>query len=271
MTRVFFASELEGVATYWRIHRRDGVTLGFTSHDRDLRFGGVLHRAAPGMLPSALRRTADMAADSAEVHGALSHDSIDPADLAAGRFDGARVEVGAIDWATLDHAALYSGSIGRVSEEDGRFAADLLSAKAVLARDYVPRTSPTCRAEFCGPGCTLAATRFEHEAVLATIDHEGGTVSFDTPSPAALVNGRIRWIDGPQVGRTMHVAAVAGDALMLDAALDPAIAPGMRAILREGCDKLLATCAGRFANAANFQGEPFLPGNDLLARYPAGQ
>ena len=210
MTRVFFASELEGVATYWRIHRRDGVTLGFTSHDRNLRFGGVLHRAAPGMLPSALRRTADMAADSAEVHGSLSHDSIDPADLAAGRFDGARVEVGAI-------------------------------------------------------------TRFEHEAVLATIDHEGGTVTFDTPSPVALVNGRIRWIDGPQVGRTMHVAAVAGDALMLDAALDPAIAPGMRAILREGCDKLLATCAGRFANAANFQGEPFLPGNDLLARYPAGQ
>jgi uncharacterized phage protein (TIGR02218 family) len=38
--------------------------------------------------------------------------------------------------------------------------------------------------------------------------------------------------------------------------------------LREGCDKRFATCSGRFANAANFRGEPHLPGNDLLTRYP---
>ena len=36
----------------------------------------------------------------------------------------------------------------------------------------------------------------------------------------------------------------------------------------EGCDKMLATCAGRFGNAANFRGEPHLPGIDLLTRYP---
>ena len=33
-------------------------------------------------------------------------------------------------------------------------------------------------------------------------------------------------------------------------------------------DGLLATCAGRFANAVNFRGEPHLPGMDLLTRYP---
>ena len=52
MSRVYFASELETAATWWRIHRRDGISLGFTTHDRDLWFGGILHRAAPGMLPS---------------------------------------------------------------------------------------------------------------------------------------------------------------------------------------------------------------------------
>ena len=49
MTRVFYRQALEGVATFWRIRRRDGVTLGLTSHDRDLWFDGVRHRAAPGM------------------------------------------------------------------------------------------------------------------------------------------------------------------------------------------------------------------------------
>ena len=38
--------------------------------------------------------------------------------------------------------------------------------------------------------------------------------------------------------------------------------------LIEGCDKSLATCAARFGNAANFRGEPYLPGMDLLTRYP---
>jgi hypothetical protein len=45
----------------------------------------------------------------------------------------------------------------------------------------------------------------------------------------------------------------------------------MRVQLREGCDHVLETCANRFANAVNFQGEPFLPGNDLLTSYPASQ
>jgi hypothetical protein len=38
--------------------------------------------------------------------------------------------------------------------------------------------------------------------------------------------------------------------------------------LVEGCDKSLATCATRFANMVNFRGEPYLPGIDLLTRYP---
>ena len=34
--------------------------------------------------------------------------------------------------------------------------------------------------------------------------------------------------------------------------------------------KSIATCAGRFGNTLNFRGEPYLPGVDLLTRYPGG-
>jgi len=267
-THVFFASELEGVATFWRIHRKDGATMGFTSHDRDLVFAGVRHRAAPGMLPSAVRRTAGLTGDSAEMQGALAHDSIAEADLAAGRFDGARVEVGAVDWETLEHAVLYNGTVGDVAQEDGGFAADLRSAKAALEADPVPRTSPTCRARFCGPGCGLSAARFSRRAVMVAADADAGRVAFDLP-PAPYVGGSIRWIGGRHCGVTMEVVAADETGLIVDAALDPALTPGTRAYLREGCDHTLATCAARFGNAANFRGEPFLPGNDLLTRYPS--
>lgn len=269
MSRVFFRQELEPVATFWRIYRRDGVALGFTSHDRDLWFDGLLHRAAPGMLPSAIRKTADLEPDSAEVQGALTHDAIGAEDLAAGRFDDARVAIGTVDWETLGRAILYSGEIGAISEEAAGFTAELQSAKAALQADPIPRTSPTCRAQFCGPGCGLNAIRFSHEAVAASVDHEGNRVRFSAdPAASSLAGGQLRWVDGPQAGLTMEIVRVEGDWLTLDMALDPELAAGARAIAREGCDHTLATCHARFANSANFQGEPFLPGNDIIARYP---
>lgn len=271
MSRAFLARELDTVATFWRIFRRDGVALGFVTHDRNLRFDGLLHRAAPGMMPHALRRTAAFADDSAEVRGALTHDAIAAADLAAGRFDGARVEIGAVDWESRERAILYSGSIGRVGESAGRFSAELRSAKAALDEDFVPRTGPTCRADFCGPGCDLPAARFTHETVLEAVDFDANAAVFAAPGWDLMAGGRVRWIDGPHCGIAMRVLAASADGLVLDRPLDPAPAPGTRAELREGCDRRLATCAGRFGNAANFRGEPYVPGLDLLARYPVGR
>ncbi|MBO9499857.1 MAG: DUF2163 domain-containing protein [Novosphingobium sp.] len=270
MSRVFRREALEASATFSRVRRRDGVMLGLTSHDRDLWFDGVLHRAAPGVLPSAIRRSADLTPDSAEMQGALTHDSISADDLAAGRFDGAGVEIGVVDWETLDRAVLYRGEIGDVTQQAASFAAELRSAKTALEADLVPCTSPTCRAQFGGPGCTLSVARFTHEAVLAAVDLVANRVSFAGGPPAAdLRQGSLRWIDGPHAGIRMEVSSADEAGLVLDVALDPALVPGTRALLREGCDHTLQTCSDRFVNAANFQGEPFVPGNDLIARYPS--
>lgn len=270
MSGVFFREELEGVATFWRVSRRDGVTLGFTTHDRDIWLGGLLHRAAPGMLPSAVRRSADLAPDSVEVEGALAHDAIAAADLAAGRFDGARIRLGILDWETGENAVLYCGEIGAIAEDAAHFSAEMLSAKAQLEIDPVPRTSPTCRAEFCGPGCTLSAARFTHDLRIAALDHAANAITLaDGPVAENFRDGRLRWIDGPQVGLSTPVVDVIAGSLVLEDELPPEAAPGWLVRAREGCDHTIASCSGRFGNAANFQGEPFLPGNDILARYPA--
>lgn len=271
MSRTWFAQPLETVATYWRVLRRDGVTLGFTSHDRDVWFEGVLHRASPGMVPSAIRRNAGLEEDSADVSGALSHDAINAADLAAGRYDGARVRIGLVDWSTGVSETVWVGSLGTVSEEDHGFSAELVSRKAELLRSAVPRTSPACRAAFCGPGCTLSPAFFTHEAIVGASDPTTSSVSLmcDAP-PADLVGGTLQWLDGPGAGTTVPIRAALEDgALVLAPYPDTPVPAGARALVREGCDHRLDTCADRFANAANFRGEPFLPGNDLLARYPS--
>lgn len=269
MSRIWFAQELETVATFWRVMRRDGVTLGFTTHDQDLWFDGVLHRATPGMVPSAIRRSADFEADSAEVEGAISHDSLSASDLSAGRFDQASVIIGLVDWESLETRVLYRGSIGTVSEESGKFSTELLSRKAELSIDPIPRTSPSCRAIFCGPGCDLSPARHSHEAVLVSRDIDENTVLLTTTAtPASLIGGTLRWLDGPQSGTTMGIVAAVGGTLALDMLVHDDLAAGHRAVLREGCDRTLETCASRFANSVNFRGEPFVPGNDHVARYP---
>lgn len=272
MSRVWFAQALETVATWWRIDRCDGVSLGFTTHDGDLWFDGILFRSAPGMMPAAIRRSTGFDADSAEVNGAITHDAIAQEDLIAGRYDGARVVVGLVDWDSLEHTAIYSGTIGTLTEEAGGFSAQLLSRKADLARDPVPRTSPCCRADFCGQGCGLSAARFTHEAVLTAQDRDSNAVVVSCDATTAqMMGGQLRWLDGPYAGLAMGIVGLAGTGLVLDQPLDDVLVAGLRAVVVEGCDHTLATCAGRFGNAVNFRGEPYLPGNDLIVRYGLAQ
>jgi uncharacterized phage protein (TIGR02218 family) len=265
--RVFFDRELDTVATFWRIYRRDGAALAFTSHDRDLTFGGIRHLAAPGMIPAAIHLTAELSNDSAEVQGALNHDSLREDELAAGLFDEAAIEIGAVDWTNLDHHTLYTGQIGRIEDDQSQFSAELRSTKSLLEQDIVPRTSPTCRAEFCGRGCGLPATRFTKVHTVVAIDLEANRVRFAGIDGEAYVDGRVRFMAGPQTGVTFGIIDAEGDWLALDRPLVAGTQVATRAELREGCDHTVATCAARFGNAANFRGEPFLPGNDLLARY----
>jgi len=268
--RVYFRSELETAATYWRIWRRDGIALGFTSHDRSLAFGGMMHRAAPGMVPAAIRTTSDLNEDSAGVEGALSHDSISAEELSAGLFDEASIEVGIVDWEKLEAHALYSGTLGEIETDGHAFSAALRSAKSALEQDLVPRTSPTCRAQFCGSGCNLSPARHTYRASLGAVDLDFNRVRFGKLDANLFVDGRVRFLDGPQTGTVFGVVGAEDNWLALDRPLSSELLPGTPAELLEGCDRTIATCSSRFDNAINFRAEPFLPGNDLLARYGQG-
>jgi len=82
--------------------------------------------------------------------------------------------------------------------------------------------------------------------------------------------GELLWIEGANCGLGSPVIAVEGPTLQLAEGPVFAVAEPVRVRLTEGCDKQLATCRDRFANAINFRGEAHLPGNDLLTRYPGG-
>lgn len=267
----FLERELTTLAFCWRVERRDGVCLGFTSHDRDLVIGGLVYRSAPGMLPSAVSVSDDFDASTLDVSGALTSDSIGEADLAAGRWDRAAVSLFLVDWEDSEgeRLSLARGELGDVTVKANGFEAELRGAAALLERAVAEQTSPGCRAELGDRRCRIdMAGRVRVTRVTSAPEEDVVAVAEAPGGPGAYAFGRLRWIGGANSG--LESAILSSDGLQLRLQEPPpfAIGAGDLVQIREGCDKSFATCRARFANAENFRGEPHLPGMDLLTRYP---
>lgn len=260
---------LASLALCWRIERDDGVAIGLTDHDRDLRVGGLTYQAAPGMTPSAVERSDGLEPDTMDVAGALTSGAIEEADLLAGRWDNARVSLFAVDWATGGAPVpLGGGTIGAVELHDKAFTAELSGPTAVLMEPAVEETSAACRAELGDRRCRVPMRGRVRLARVLAVDDVAVTLDVAEPAASAFAQGTLRWLTGPNCGLDAMIAVSDGPVVTLRAPPAFAVAPGTLVRLREGCDKMLATCAARFGNAVNFRGEPYLPGVDLLTRYP---
>lgn len=263
----WFEDDLTTLAFCWRLDRRDGVTIGLTSHDCDLWFADLLHRAAPGMVPSAIEASRTLDGGSVDLEGALTTDALAEADLAAGLWDGARLLLHAVNWDApdVDPVFLMRGSLGRVETSGNRFSAELTGAAAILDKPVTETTSPHCRAQLGDKRCRVD---LRGRRVLARVESVAGhEVTLDAAHPdGRFTLGRMRCLSGPQASRAFILLAQTAATLTLADAVNAGLA-GHLVELTEGCDRTLATCTARFANALNFQGEPHLPGNDLLMRY----
>ncbi len=265
---MWYTNPLTTLAFIWRIDRRDGITLGLTSHDRDLTIDGLIYRAAPGMIPSAIERQDGFDPDSIELSGALTSDAITEDDLAAGRWDGATLRVSAVNWEApeTDPLFLVRGELGMVETGEGGFSAELRGPAALLEGPVVEETTPECRASLGDRRCGVDMAARRRFARVVTV--EGMAVTVDHSAPDGNYGaGALRWLDGANSGLESRVVASAGGALTLREPPYFAVAPGTRVELIEGCDRRFSTCVSRFANATNFRGEPHLPGNDMLVRY----
>ena len=116
----------------WAVQRKDGTLLGFTDHDRDLRFDGIVFRAGTGMTARALVQTTGLAVDNSEAVGALSSDAVTEADLMAGRYDAAEVRCWLVNWTDVAQRLLqFRGSLGEIVRSGGAFRAELRGLTAL--------------------------------------------------------------------------------------------------------------------------------------------
>lgn len=259
--------EVASIAFCWRLERRDGAGLALTSHDRPLMIESIRYEPAPGITPAAIRAELGLEPRSSEVSGSLSSEAISEADIGAGRWDAAGLELIAVDWEMPgEPLELLAGELGQVTSKDGAFEVDLLGAAAKLERPVCPLTSPDCRAELGDPKCRVdMAGRRMRTTVTSAVGH---VIEVDQSVDDRFRFGQVRFLGGAANGERWTILDAVGNQLFLRSAPAGEVESGTAVEVVEGCDKMLATCAGRFGNAVNFRGEPHLPGNDLLTRYP---
>ena len=216
----FLQPELTTIALCWRLERRDGVALGFTTHDRDLAIGGLVYRAAPGMLPSAISLSDGFAADTLDIEGALSSAAITGADLRAGRWDGASVAhlhgglggAGGRDrcrWRGASWARSRSGATPSRRSCAGR--------RRCSTAAVVEQTSPECRAPLGDKRCRVdMAGRVSVTRIATVIDDETCRGRSGGGRRTAYGYGRLRWLGGANSG--LESAVLRSDGRDADAA-----------------------------------------------------
>jgi hypothetical protein len=124
-----------GLCHVWLLERADGVKMGFTDHDGDLVVEGLTCRAASGWTAGAAESAVGLGAGAASVAGGLDDAAVTEADVAAGLYDRARVELWRVDWAKPAlRVRLWVGALAAIRREGEGFTADLAGPMAALEK-----------------------------------------------------------------------------------------------------------------------------------------
>lgn len=145
----------------WRLERLDGVIVGVTEHDRDLVVDGVIYRPGEALESGSFTTSLGLKPGQASARGALSSEAITDADLAAGLWDGARVDVLRADWERPDlFVVIWSGQLSEIVRGRTGFEADLVSLKADFERSTGRVYSRSCDAVLGDARCSVDVTAY---------------------------------------------------------------------------------------------------------------
>ena len=264
------------LAYCWRVTRRDGTVLGFTEHDRDIVAEGTTFSADTGFTASQIEQGLGLSIDNLSATGALSSPGLTDADILAGRYDDAAVEIFWVNWADPTQSILIArGNLGQVKREGVAFSAELRSIAHRLDQKIGQTYERVCSATLGDARCKVDLTQPAYRG--------GVTVSAATTSRQILVSGLSGFASDWFTDGTLTFATGANKAMpfeikshrrtsgvdIVELWLPPPfpIAAGDSGTAVAGCRKTLAVCKSKFDNVANFRGFPHIPGVDVVTRY----
>ena len=257
-----------------RIERKDGVVMGFTSHDLDISYDGVNYKASSALMPSTIETSSALASDNLNLSGAISHDDITEEDLRAGLYDSAFVQIFKCNWKDINQGVILirKALIGDIQASDGQFNVELKGIAEILQKEIGRTYVAECQLELGDRQCKVDIESFAVNKAVTVSGNYKFRVS-DLPESVGYYNyGKVRFLDGNNIGLEMEIksdASVSGEReIELFLPMEKSIDVGDNIRFYPGCDKTIGTCKNKFSNFLNYFGFPDIPGNDMLTRYP---
>lgn len=268
----------------WKIKRRDGVILTFTSHDQDVLWGdGRTYKACNSLNPSASESASNLGSvGNIELEGLISHDDITEEDLYGGLYDDAFVEVWLVSWADVTDTPkrLAAGWTGELSQGESGFRMEVVGPGARLEQQaLVQQYTPGCRRVFGSPqgelapgGCGVNIEALKVSGIVQDAPNRGVFAADVAASsaPSQWPNGKVTWTSGRNAGTTQEVKTVDFGSGVIVLWVPAPFLPeyGDTFDLYPGCDLAKLGGCTVYDNVVNFGGFPDVPGPDALMETP---
>lgn len=260
-------NEVTTLATCWKLARRDGTVLGFTDHDCDVMVNGTEYVAETGFSPTAIASSSGLQVDNLDVEGMLDSTAIREADVMAGLYDFAEIEVFQVNFNQPDAGSLRlrRGWLGEVALRNGRFVAEVRGISQKLSQQIGSLYSAACRAELGDAQCKVAMAGYTQTGSLSNVTSNSVfSDSARTEEDGFFTFGKLTFTSGANAGLSMEVKEFALGEFVLALPMAYDVQTGDEYQVQAGCDKSFSTCTARFDNAVNFRGEPHVPGIDRM-------
>ncbi len=251
-----------------KITLADGTIVRMTDNILDLTIDCDVYQSTQGVIPTAVTSDRTLSPGTMEIVTYLGGDLTIGAALLR-QFDGATVDAFMVDYTNLaaGKAYLYQGwSIGNLKQRDQELTLEIRSLAARLQKQVREIYSPSCRASLGDARCGLSVAALQVTGTVTALGTNPARIFYDT-GRTELTDlfgyGKIEWLDSGNLNAGLTEGVISYDPdskrVRLYRAMPYAIEVGQTYQLTQGCDRKIATCANRFANAINFRGEPWIP------------
>lgn len=262
------AGEVTTLATLFEITRTDAVVKRFTTHDEDITYGGFVYESSASYSASAVQTTGDLSVDNVDLEILIDSAGITEADIMAGLYDYAAVEIAQVNYKSLADGQinLRTGRLGEVSVRRAVFTAELRGLAQHLQQTVGRIYQRRCDADLGDARCTV---NLAPHTVTGTVTAVTSRQVFTASAVPALRGGLCTFTSGNNSGFKMEIKSISGSTLTLNIALPYDVQIGDAFSAYSGCDKRLSVCRDTFGNILNFRGHAvYLPGADQVLRYP---
>jgi uncharacterized phage protein (TIGR02218 family) len=249
---------------------KPAVIFGLTDFDDDIEYAGLSYKTLNGIDVSAISTTSGMNVDNLEVKGVLRSLGINAADIEAGVWDAATVQLLEVNYLdlTMGHNILRHGQVGQVQRNGQQYTKELRGLMQYLQNQIGRIVTANCDADFGDTRCGFNKETLRLAGTVATVTSNRILAGNAFTPEDTYGIGVLRWETGANAGLLMEVKSLEAGLYTLHLDMPYTVAVDDTFTIVPGCNKVgrLGHCKLVYNNYNRFRGFEDVPGQNQILK-----